>query len=72
LLVHWDDPYNQGGTRVPPLNKRGIVLRDYETGISMPSVSNKKNTLFDLQGRKLQGKPSRGIYIENGKKILIK
>ena len=72
LLVRWDDPYNQGGTRVPPLNKRGIVLRDYETGISMPSVSNKKNTLFDLQGRKLQGKPTRGIYIENGKKILIK
>jgi len=72
LLVHWDDPYNQGGTRVPPLNKRGIVLRDYETGISMPSVSNKKNTLFDLQGRKLQGKPSRGIYIGNGQKILIK
>ena len=72
LLVHWDDPYNQGGTRVPPLNKRGIVLRDYETGISMPSVSNKKNTLFDLQGRKLQGKPARGIYIGNGQKILIK
>ena len=72
LLVHWDDPYNQGGTRVPPLNKRGIVLRDYETGISMPSVSNKKNTLFDLQGRKLQGKPTRGIYIGNGQKILIK
>ncbi len=72
LLVHWDDPYNQGGTRVPPLNKRGIVLRDYETGISMPSVSNKKNTLFDLQGRKLQGKPSRGIYIENRKKVLVK
>ena len=70
LLVHWDDPYNQGGTRVPPLNKRGIVLRDYETGISMPSVSNKKNTLFDLQGRKLQGKPTRGIYIENGKKVV--
>ena len=72
LLVHWDDPYNQGGTRVPPLNKRGIVLRDYGTGISMPSVSNKKNTLFDLQGRKLQGKPSRGIYIENRKKVLVK
>ena len=72
LLVRWDDPYNQGGTRVPPLNKREIVLRDDETGISMPSVSNKKNALFDLQGRKLQGKPSRGIYIGNGQKILIK
>ena len=72
LLVHWDDPYNQGGTRVPPLNKRGIVLRDYETGISMPSVSNKKNTLFDLQGRKIDKITQPGIYIGNGQKILIK
>lgn len=28
--------------------------------------------LFDLQGRKLQGKPAQGIYIGNGQKILIK
>ena len=72
LLVRWDDPYNQGGTRVPPLNKRGIVLRDYETGISMPSVSNKKNTLFDLQGREIDKITQPGIYIGNGQKILIK
>ena len=42
------------------------------TGISMPSVSNRKNTLFDLQGRKLQSKPARGIYIEDGKKKIVK
>lgn len=43
------------------------------TGISNPSVlpSNKKNSIFDLQGRKLQSKPSRGIYIEDGKKKKI-
>ena len=58
LLVRWDDPYNQGGTRVPPLNKRGIVLRDYETGIT----SSLEET----------GKPQKGIYIENGKKIAAK
>ena len=27
-------------------------------------------SVFDLQGRHLSGKPARGIYIENGKKIL--
>ena len=42
------------------------------TGISMPSVSNRKNTLFDLQGRKIDKITQPGIYIENGKKILIK
>ena len=30
--------------------------------------SNRK--LFDLQGRRLSGKPARGIYIKNGRKIL--
>ena len=71
LLVRWDDPYNQGGTRVPPLNKRGILLRDYETGITSPLRETEEGVIFDLQGRKLQGKPTRGIYIENGNKFQI-
>ena len=33
---------------------------------------NHEGTLFDLQGRKLSGKPARGIYIEDGKKVVIK
>jgi len=72
LLVRWDDPYNQGGTRVPPLNKRGIVLRDYETGITSSLRETGEATLYDLQGRMLPSKPAQGIYIENGNKILIK
>ncbi len=27
---------------------------------------------FDLQGRQLKGKPSKGLYINNGKKVIIK
>ncbi len=42
------------------------------TGISMPSVSNRKNTLFDLQGRKIDKITQPGIYIGNGQKILAK
>ena len=67
LLVHWDDPYNQGGTRVPPLNKREIVLRDDETGIKSLNVSvNHNDKIFNLAGQRLS-KPQKGIYIENGK-----
>ena len=67
LLVRWDDPYNQGGTRVPPLNKRGIVLRDDETGIKSLNVSvNHNDKIFNLAGQRLS-KPQKGIYIENGK-----
>ena len=27
---------------------------------------------YDLQGRPLNGKPNKGVYIQNGKKIIIK
>ena len=27
---------------------------------------------YDLQGRKLSGKPNKGVYIYKGKKIVIK
>ena len=44
------------------------------TGIESPySPSDEKmvdGKLFDLQGRKLSGKPARGIYIEDGKKVM--
>ena len=67
LLVHWDDPYNQGGTRVPPLNKMEIVLRDDETGIkSLNATVNHNDKIFNLAGQRLS-KPQKGIYIENGK-----
>ena len=48
------------------------VLHDYGTGIASPLRETEEGAIFDLQGRKLQGKPTRGIYIGNGKKILIK
>ena len=37
----------------------------------MTSVG-RKGDLFDLQGRRLSGKPSKGVYIENGKKRVVK
>ena len=36
--------------------------------ISQPSPS----ALYDLSGRRLEKKPSKGIYIQNGKKLLVK
>lgn len=51
------------------------VVEDLEpTGIH--SVTLDKNTapkaIFDLNGRRIQNVPSRGIYIQNGKKISVK
>ena len=28
--------------------------------------------IYDLQGRRLNGKPSKGVYIENGRKVVTK
>ena len=33
---------------------------------------DKSSALFDLQGRRILGEPSRGIYIVNGKKVVVK
>ena len=54
-----------------------LFYTDYEgtdepNGITSPLVETEEGALFDLQGRKLQGKPTRGIYIKDGQKILIK
>lgn len=73
LLVRWDDPYNQGGTRLPPLDKMGIVLRDYGTGIKAFNAEvNHNDIIYNLAGQRLS-KPQKGIFIENGqKKVAVK
>ena len=54
---------------------------DYSTitGIDSPritmhsgSITPKTLNVYDLQGRRLQGKPEKGIYIQDGKKYLVK
>ena len=53
---------------------------DEETGIreisnpsNLSNPSNSSNSWFTLDGRKLYGKPAaKGVYINNGKKVIIK
>ncbi len=51
-----------------------LNLGDGETsGITTTYFTNSDGAWFDLSGRKLDGKPSyAGVYINNGKKIVIK
>ena len=30
------------------------------------------DTLYDLQGRRLTSQPSKGVYIQSGKKVVVK
>jgi hypothetical protein len=43
------------------------------TEIGTISVERDNNTWFSIDGRKLNGKPvKKGLYINNGKKLVIK
>ena len=75
LLVRWDDPYNQGWTKVPPSDKFEVVLHDFGTGIEsiQNSKFNTQNEVFDLSGRKVVNRRlPQGVYIENRQKFLFK
>ena len=49
--------------------EEGVLWKD-NTGINTPK-SEQTNVYYDLQGRKVVN-PTRGIYIKNGKKVLVK
>ena len=50
------------------------VFSGEPTIVSMPTVQNLTNadSTYDLQGRRLTQKPQRGVYIQNGKKVVVK
>ena len=62
-------------TNVPQESSEGVKafsLNGSETAIDEIIVVNEDTAIYDLSGRRLSKKPARGIYIQNGKKILVK
>ena len=52
---------------------RGFRLFGEETeGISMKTTDNGQQPVYNLQGQRMGGKLSTGIYVKNGKKVLVK
>ena len=53
-----------------------VTEKDIEDGIGLIQNSKFKiqngDAVYDLQGRQISGKPARGIYIEEGKKRIVK
>lgn len=58
------EPWKSFGNIVP--------LTAEELGIEGISVDNNSNTYYDLNGRRLNDAPAKGLYIQNGKKVMIK
>ncbi|MBQ9523838.1 MAG: hypothetical protein IJR69_01780, partial [Bacteroidaceae bacterium] len=87
LVAPWDDPYTQGPTK-GVTEKREIVLLDNPNGIESltPVAPGERGTIYDLSGRKVSSQSSnslptregqggslrKGLYIVNGKKIMVK
>ena len=40
------------------------------TGIQQATTKNAANAIYDLQGRRLQKAPNKGLFILNGKKVI--
>jgi hypothetical protein len=47
-----------------PIESASIESRKYIDN------SQKESQLYDLQGRRLTGKPTKGLYIQNGRKVI--
>jgi hypothetical protein len=76
---YWDKyPKRHYRSMLVHFERNGEVLYDVwpekgtTTGIKSPFSPSDEETLFDLQGRKLPAKPTQGIYIEEGKKRMVK
>lgn len=49
------------------------LLGDWEMGIGKVEKSiTTSSVIYDLQGRRLNGSPHKGVYIQNGKKHVVK
>ena len=49
-----------------------LPLEDYQSGIQAPtSLKDQSHPIYDLNGQRID-QPKKGIYIQNGKKIVIK
>lgn len=50
-----------------------LALDEYQTGIQAPTSSqDHAGYIYDLSGRRVQGTPKKGVYIQGGKKVVIK
>lgn len=72
-LLKWQVDKSAGGLNEVLVGNINLVLHDESTGIDtqIPLNLPTDNDLFDLNGRKVVN-PAPGIYIKNGRKIIIR
>ena len=68
--------YNKAYLKIPTsvASARSLVIRfddEESTDIKNSEITNQNSEIFDLQGRRVLN-PTKGIYIVNGKKVIVK
>ena len=67
--AYFELPGNVNGAKLNFLDENGNV----ETSIDAVELMNTLNgDFYDLSGRKIEGKTKAGVYIKNGKKVVVK
>ena len=64
----FDDFKQNGGAIVDVL----LQVGNPETGINNVKAANGENNIYDLTGRRIEKIVAPGIYIVNGKKVIVK
>jgi photosystem II stability/assembly factor-like uncharacterized protein len=66
------------GNELIIVSRKGSIMR-IPVDVSTASITMYKSqdldishSIFDIQGRKLEAMPSKGLYIQNGKKVIVK
>lgn len=73
------DPMGDADGKFDDFKKNGGVIVDVllqvgnpETGINNVKAANGENNIYDLTGRRIEKIVAPGIYIVNGKKVVVK
>ena len=69
-----DIQVNTEGNYVFTVNKATtvVITKSTGTGINSINAENADNAIYTLQGVKVNGKAAKGLYIKNGKKVVVK
>lgn len=79
IITHWNDLADPGNTvrieKVATFDASAVLalIKALETGIENTQITkdNSELTIYDLMGRRVTN-PTKGVYIVNGKKVVIK
>ena len=65
---------NESGAFVVPVSEATTISIADGTGTGINSINaeNADNAIYTLQGVKVNGKAAKGLYIKNGKKVVVK